>query len=389
MTQPTDPVALTKALIACRSVTPAEGGAQALLAEVLSAAGFTVERKTFCAPDTPDVDNLFASMGSGAPHLVFAGHTDVVPAGDEAEWSRPPFAGEDDGKFIYGRGAVDMKGGIACFTAAALAFVGEQLPSAGTLSLLITGDEEGPGINGTPKLLDWALASGHRFDAAIVGEPTSRHRLGDTIKIGRRGTLSATIRVVGRQGHVGYPQLADNPIPALVRILDSLVKLRLDEGSDDFAPSNLEITSVDVGNPAFNIIPATASARLNVRFNDEWTPDSLEDRLRHEIAAAAGGAQHELLVEPGAGTWYLTRPGDLVDLVCAAITETTGLAPERSTAGGTSDARYFKDVCPVVDFGLVGATMHQVDERVSIADLRGLTAIYRRFLEMYFGGARP
>lgn len=387
MTQPTDPVALTKALIACRSVTPADGGAQTLLADALGSAGFAIERKTFSAPDTPDVDNLFASIGAGAPHLVFAGHTDVVPAGDETQWRRPPFAGEEADGFVHGRGAVDMKGGIACFVAAALSFARGRPMAAGTLSLMITADEEGVAINGTRKLIDWALADGRRFDAALVGEPTSRHRLGDAIKIGRRGTLSATIRVIGSQGHVAYPHLANNPIPALVRILDRLANLHLDEGSVDFAPSNLEITSVDVGNPAFNVIPAEAIARLNVRFNDHWTPNSLEQRLSREIAAAAEGAAAELSVEPGAADWYLTRPGALVDLISAAIADETGLTPERSTAGGTSDARFFKEVCPVVDFGLVGETMHQVDEQVPIADLHALTAIYRRFLDRYFAEA--
>ncbi len=390
VTQPTDPaaLALTKALVVCRSVTPADGGAQAVLADVLAKAGFTVERVTFTAPGTPDVDNLFASIGSGAPHLVFAGHTDVVPPGDEAGWSHPPFAGEVAEGALYGRGAVDMKGGIACFLAAALAFLGERPLEAGTLSFAITGDEEGPAINGTKKLIDWALAAGHRFDAAIVGEPTSRQRLGDTIKIGRRGSLSATLCVHGRQGHVAYAELADNPIPRLVRILDRLSGLSLDTGSADFAPSRLEITSVDVGNPAFNVIPAEATARLNIRFNDRWSPATVEERLRSEIAAAAGDARCDLTIAPGANDWFLTRPGPLVDLLSAAITEVTGLTPEQTTGGGTSDARFFKDICPVVEFGLVGDTMHQADEHVPVADLHELTAIYRGFLNRYFGAGR-
>ena len=287
MTQPPDPVAFAKALIACPSVTPADAGAQAFLAGVLGAAGFAVERMTFSADVTPDVENLFASIGNGSPHLVFAGHTDVVPPGNEAGWRHPPFAGEVADGALWGRGAVDMKGGIACFLAAALAFLGERRLTTGTLSFAITGDEEGPAINGTQKLIERALAAGYRFDAAIVGEPTSRQRLGDTIKIGRRGSLSATIRVSGRQGHVAYAELADNPIPKLVRILDRLTGLTLDEGSADFAPSRLEVVSVDVGNPAFNVIPAEATARFNVRFNDHWSPATLEERLRGEIAAAA------------------------------------------------------------------------------------------------------
>jgi len=388
MTQPPDPVAFARALIACPSVTPADAGAQAFLADVLGGAGFAVERMRFSAPDTPDIDNLFASIGSGAPHLVFAGHTDVVPPGEEAGWRHPPFAGEVADGVLYGRGAQDMKGGIACFLAAALDFLGERPLDAGTLSFAIAGDEEGPAINGTKKLIDWALAAGRRFDAAIVGEPTSRARLGDTIKIGRRGSLSATIQVVGRQGHVAYAELADNPVPRLVRILDRLSGLSLDAGSADFAPSRLEITSVDVGNPAFNVIPAVATARLNVRFNDHWSPATLEERLRNEIADAAGDARCELTIAPGASDWFLTRPGALVDRLSAAIADVTGLTPELTTGGGTSDARFFKDICPVVEFGLVGDTMHQVDERVPIADLLELTAIYRRFLDRSFGAAR-
>jgi succinyl-diaminopimelate desuccinylase len=375
-----DPVAHLKALIACRSVTPAEGGAHAYLAGVLEQAGFAVDRMTFSAPDTPDVDNLFATIGSGAPHLVFAGHTDVVPPGNEARWSHPPFAGDTAEGMIYGRGAVDMKGGIAAFLAAALA-VGK--PEKGTLSLLITGDEEGPGINGTVKLLEWAGAQGHRFDAALVGEPTSRDILGDTIKVGRRGSLSATIRVTGEQGHAAYPHLADNPVPVLVRILSRLESLVLDTGSADFQPSNLEITSVDVGNPSFNVIPHEAAARFNIRFNDHWTPERLEGFLGGEIAEAAGDGDWELMVEPGASSWFLTRSEALVGELTSAIRDVTGVDPELSTGGGTSDARFFKDICPVVEFGLVGQTMHQVDEHVAIDDLTRLTVIYRRFIDHF------
>jgi len=389
MIQPPDQVALLKALIAYRSVTPADGGAQSYLAQVLATAGFKVARKTFTSEGTPDVDNLFASIGRGAPHLVFAGHTDVVPPGNEDRWRFPPFAAEVANGQVYGRGAVDMKGAIACFVAAALAFLDGDAPAVGTLSLAITGDEEGPAINGTRKLIAAALADGHRFDAAIVGEPTSRQRLGDTIKVGRRGSLSATIRVAGRQGHVAYAERADNPIPRLMRILDRLSGLTLDTSSGDFTPSRLEITSVDVGNPAFNVIPDAASARLNVRFNDNWSAATLEARLRGEVAAAAGDTSYEFTVAPGASDWFLTRPGALVDLLAAAIEETTGVTPERSTGGGTSDARFFKDVCPVVEFGLVGETMHQTDEHVSIADLNHLTTIYGRFLERYFASGRP
>lgn len=382
-----DPVAYLKALVACPSVTPEEGGALSFLAGMLEGAGFTVVRKTFAAPGTPDVDNLFATIGGGGPHLVFGGHTDVVPPGDERGWTHPPFAAEIADGALYGRGAVDMKGGIACFLAAALGHLATSGTPKGTLSLLITGDEEGPSINGTVKMLDWALAAGHRFDAAIVGEPTSRERVGDTLKIGRRGSLSGIIRVAGRQGHVAYPHLADNPVPALVRILHRLLDIRLDEGSPEFQASNFEIVSVDVGNPAFNVIPSEASARFNIRFNDQWSIEALAAFLKRELVIGSEGADFELKLVPGASESFLTQSQPLIEGLSTAITATTGLTPELSTSGGTSDARFFKDVCPVVEFGLVGDTMHQVDERVPLADLTTLTAIYRRFLDGFFGEA--
>ena len=387
MTQTFDPAAFLRALIACRSVTPADGGAQAWMADILREAGFTVERLTFSAPGTPDVDNLFATIGSGAPHLVFAGHTDVVPPGEESRWTHPPFAGETAGGSLYGRGAVDMKGGIACFMAAALEKIATEGGPAGTLSLLITGDEEGPSINGTVKALAWALERGHRFDAALVGEPTSRQKLGDTVKIGRRGSLSATIKVTGRQGHAAYPHLADNPTRKMVRILDRLARLRLDEGTADFEPSNLEITSIDVGNPAFNVIPAIAEARINVRFNDRWTIETLEAHVKAEIEVAATEVPGTARIEfqrARISESFLTPSGPLIDSLSRAIGAVAGIFPSPSTGGGTSDARFFKGVCPVVEFGLVGDTMHQVDERVPLADLSQLTAIYRAFLDRFF-----
>jgi succinyl-diaminopimelate desuccinylase len=376
-----DAVRHLQALIACRSVTPNDDGAQDYLAGVLTAAGFTVERLTFSAPDTSDVANLLATIGSGPPHLVFVGHSDVVPPGDEASWSHPPFSGEIADGFLYGRGAVDMKGGIAAFLAAALAFVGEGRPQRGSLSLMITSDEEGPAINGTARLVEWAKEKGHRFDAALVGEPTSQVKLGDTIKIGRRGSLSGTIIVAGVQGHVAYPHLAENPIPEMVRILDRLTRLRLDEGSGDFEPSNLEITAIETDNRAFNVIPAEVRARFNIRFNDYWSPSALMALLRREIAEVG---ECDIVFEPGISDWFLTRAGTLVAPLSQAIEEVTGLRPEVSTGGGTSDARFFKDLCPVVEFGLAGATMHQVDERVAIADLTKLTAIYLHFLDRVF-----
>jgi succinyl-diaminopimelate desuccinylase len=378
-----DPVGHLAALVKCRSVTPEEGGALRYLERVLGEAGFAVERLTFSAPGTPDVENLFATIGEGGRHLVFAGHTDVVPPGDEGRWRHPPFAGEIADGFLYGRGAVDMKGGIACFLAAALGRVAGAAP--GKLSLLVTGDEEGPSVNGTAKLLAWALAQDHRFDAALVGEPTCRERIGDMIKIGRRGSTSGTIRVEGRQGHVAYPHLADNPVTPLIRLLARLTDVRLDEGSAEFEPSNLEITSVDVGNPAFNVIPAEATARFNIRFNDQWTLASLERWLRTALDGAR--TPYELTLMPGASESFLTRSEALVRPLAAAIKEETGFEPELSTGGGTSDARFFAWVCPVAEFGLVGETMHQVDERVALADLTRLTAIYRRFLDRYFSDA--
>jgi succinyl-diaminopimelate desuccinylase len=381
-----DAAAHLKALIACRSVTPADAGAQDYLAEVLGAAGFAVERLTFSAPGTPDVANLFATIGSGAPHLVFAGHTDVVPPGDEKRWTHPPFAAEvvDEigGGTMFGRGAVDMKGGIAAFTAAAIAKA--KAGFTGTLSLAITGDEEGPAINGTVKLLAWARQKGQHFDAALVGEPTSQAKLGDAIKNGRRGSLSGTVTVTGKQGHVAYPHLADNPMPALAKVLTMLTTLSLDEGSASFQPSNLEVTAVETANTAFNVIPGEASARFNVRFNDRWTIPSLKAHLKKEILAVAAG-RAAVSFEPGSD-WFVTEPGRLLDTLAGAIRAVTGVTPTPSTGGGTSDARFFKEICPVVEFGLVGDTMHQVDERVALSELDALAAIYAAFLDRFFKG---
>jgi len=381
---PADAATHLRALIACRSVTPADGGAQDYLADVLGRGGFRVERLTFSEPGTPDVANLFASVGAGAPHLVFAGHTDVVPPGDETGWSHPPFAGDVADGAIFGRGAVDMKGGIAAFVAAALdrAAAGAM---KGTLSLLITGDEEGPAVNGTVKLIEWAREKGLKFDAALVGEPTSATRLGDTIKCGRRGSLSGILTVSGRQGHVAYPHLADNPVPALARMVARLAELHLDDGNSDFQPSNLEITGLETDSAAFNVIPSVARARFNVRYNDYWSMMSLNALLRRAISEEGDA---EILFQPGASDWFLTKPGALIDTLRAAIKEVTGVTPETSTGGGTSDARFFKDLCPVIEFGLVGDTMHQVDERVSLADLTALTSIYRHFIDRMLGPGR-
>jgi succinyl-diaminopimelate desuccinylase len=373
-----DPVEIARGLIRCRSVTPTEGGAQALLADVLKGAGFEVHRVKLSEPGTLDVENLFAKIGGGSPHLAFAGHTDVVPPGDESRWTHPPFAGEIKDGGLYGRGAVDMKGAIASFVAAAL----DHGKPNGTISLLITGDEEGPGINGTKKLLEWAKARGEKFDACIVGEPTSVARLGDTLKIGRRGSLSATLTVSGKQGHAAYPQRADNPVRAMLRMLNALGE-PLDTGTEHFERSNLEITSVDVGNPAFNVTPAEAKARFNVRFNDRHTSASLKKLIEERLAKAAEGARYKLDYEPASES-YLTKPGPFVDLVTRSVAEVTGTKATPSTSGGTSDARFIKDYCTVVDIGLGGGSMHAIDESVPVEDLRMLQKIYAQILKNYF-----
>jgi succinyl-diaminopimelate desuccinylase len=365
-------------------VTPAEGGALGQLEAVLGAAGFRCERVTFSEPGTPDVENLYAVIGAGRPCLVFAGHTDVVPPGDEAAWRVPPFSGALRDGMVWGRGAEDMKGGIACFAAAAIDHVRRNGPPKGSLAFLISGDEEGPAVNGTPKLLAWAAARGARFDHCILGEPTSAAEPGDSLKVGRRGSLTGTLTVTGRQGHVAYPHLADNPIRPLLAMLSALAALKLDEGTAHFDPSNLEIVSVDVGNPASNVIPGEARARFNIRFNDRHSRASLQNLLSETLARAAPGAHHRLDIEPGGSEAFLTEPGPFIDLLAAAIEAETGRRPARSTSGGTSDARFIKDYCPVVELGLVGRTMHQADERVPVADLVTLTAIYGRILDAYF-----
>ena len=377
-----DPVAIAQALIRCPSVTPAEGGALAYLEGLLKSTGFEVHRVTFAEPGTPPVENLFAKIGSGAPHFVFAGHTDVVPPGEAAHWRHGPFAGDIDSGVLYGRGAVDMKGAIACFAAAALLYLAAHKQPKGAISFLITGDEEGPGINGTVKLLQWAKERGEAFDHCIVGEPTSTQTVGDAMKIGRRGSLSGTLTVTGKAGHVAYLQHADNPIRLLVAMLNKLNE-PLDDGSWHFERSNFEVVSVDVGNPAFNVIPAEAKAKFNIRFNDKHTSQSLKALVEHRCRDAAPTAHFRLDWEPASES-FITKPGPFVDLLSAAVKDVTGNKPALSTAGGTSDARFIKDYCPVVDLGLVGRTMHQIDEHTPVADLQTLTAIYRRVLERYF-----
>ncbi len=382
-----DPVAIARDLVRCRSVTPEEGGALAYLHDVLAKAGFAVHRVIFDEPGTAAVENLYARIGSEQPNLVFAGHTVVVPPGDEAAWRHPPFAGEVTGEKLYGRGAVDMKGGIACFVAAALDHLAANggKPKKGSLSLLITGDEESVAVNGTVKLLKWAAARGETFDHCILGEPSNVEVLGDTIKAGRRGSLNGTLIVSGRQGHVAYPDRADNPIRGLVQLI-AVLQAPLDEGSAHFDPSHLEFTSVDVGNPTVNLIPGEARGRFNIRYNDCHSQAALKMLIeRRAHTAAAGGVHYSLDWQPSNADVFVTKPGPFTDLAVAAIAEVTGRKPKLSTSGGTSDARFIKDYCPVLEFGLVGQTMHQVDEYAPLADLVTLTAIYRRIIEKYFG----
>ena len=374
-----DAIGLAQALIRCASVTPADAGAQDVLAAVLADAGFEVHRLTFGeAPDGP-VQNLFATRGSGHPHFAFAGHTDVVPAGDTAHWRNPPFDGAVTEGLLHGRGAADMKGAIAAFVAAAAAPHG-----AGRLSLIITGDEEGPATFGTAPLLAWLSARGLAPDLCLVGEPTSTAVLGDTVKIGRRGSLNAWITVAGTQGHVAYPDRADNPVTRLVAALGELKARHLDDGNDWFQPSNLEVTDIAVGNPASNLIPAEARARLNIRFNDVHEGPLLERWLRETVVAHAPRAELTVRIS---GEAFLTEPGELSGIVADAVQAVTGLRPALSTTGGTSDARFIRSLCPVIEFGLVGATMHKLDEAVPVADIAALQAIYAGVIERVFSAA--
>ncbi|SCX06236.1 Succinyl-diaminopimelate desuccinylase [Agrobacterium sp. DSM 25558] len=392
----TDPVANLAALIRCPSVTPAEGGALTLLDTLLTPIGFAVDRVMATEEGTPDVENLYARLGDHGPHLMFAGHTDVVPVGDEAAWSHPPFAAEIAGGEMFGRGAVDMKGGIACFVAAIARHIEKHGKPEGSVSFLITGDEEGPSINGTSKLLEWAAAKGETWDACVVGEPTNPDQLGDMIKIGRRGSLSGRIVVHGVQGHAAYPHLADNPLRGMLQLTQALMDPPFDNGTDNFQPSNLEITTIDTGNAATNVIPSKATASFNIRFNDTWTAETLRaEIIRRLDEAAADGAlrpdrspvTYDIIWADRPAHVFLTRNNALISSLSGAVAEVTGNEPKLSTTGGTSDARFIKDYCPVVEFGLVGQTMHMVDERVAVADLETLTRIYEVFIERWFDHA--
>jgi succinyl-diaminopimelate desuccinylase len=383
---PADPIAIARDLVRCRSVTPDEGGALSFLQGLLAQAGFAVHRAVFTEAGTAPVDNLYARIGLAKPNLVFAGHTDVVPPGDETTWRHAPFAGEVADDKLYGRGAVDMKGGIACFVAAVLDYLDASGGKPkGSISLLITGDEESVAVNGTIKLLQWAAERGEKFDHCILGEPSNVEVVGDTIKAGRRGSLNGTLVVTGRQGHVAYPDRADNPIRGLVKLMTAM-QAPLDQGSEHFAPSNLEFTSVDVGNTTVNLIPGEARARFNIRHNDRHSQTALKSLIEQRAqAAAAERVQYSLEWQPSNADVFVTKSGPFTDLAVTAIAEVTGRKPKLSTSGGTSDARFIKDYCPVLEFGLVGQTMHQVDECTPLQDLVTLTAIYRRIIERYFG----
>ncbi len=383
---------ILRELIRCPSITPKEGGALSYLESELQKLGFSVDRVTFSDDDTPDVENLYARIGDATPHVMFAGHTDVVPVGNEADWSAAPFDGDVSDGMMIGRGAVDMKGGIACFLAAVEKLLEAGKPD-GSISFLITGDEEGPSINGTDKLLQWAKARGEQWDAAIVGEPSNTHAVGDTIKNGRRGSLSGRVTVHGVQGHSAYPHLADNPVRGLTDLLNALLGSPFDAGTDYFQPTNLEVTSVNVGNHATNVIPAKATASFNIRFNDTWDGESVRKEILRRFEAGAGAnvirTAREQPVEFSL-EWigrvspvFLTSEERLVGSLTRCIEKVTASQPQLSTGGGTSDARFIKDYCPVVEFGLVGQTMHQVDERTALSDLDTLTEIYLEFLRSY------
>ena len=378
-----DPVHLLKRLIACPSVTPETAGVLDVLDGALSAIGFTVTRLRFEGEGSYPVDNLFAIRGTGGRRLLFAGHTDVVPPGDLANWTSDPFTPREAEGRLYGRGAADMKSGIAAFVAAAAAMPAD----AGTVMLAITNDEEADAINGTDKLMQWMQAQQQHFDFAIVGEPSSAALLGDSIKIGRRGSLSGTITVAGVQGHVAYPDKANNPLPALARIVGALDTV-IDTGTEHFPATNLEVTSIDVGNGVSNVIPAAGTIRFNIRYNDLWTPETLADWVRGRIADVdAAGARVDFAVAGPPSHSFLSPLSGDVDLLADAIAGVAGRRPEFSTGGGTSDARFIAQYGPVVECGLVGPSMHKADEHIALADLAGLTEIYRSFMVRFFGAS--
>ena len=377
-----DPIAFTADLIRCPSITPFEGGALDLLQRTLEGLGFTCRRLPFSDVDTPDVDNLYARYGTAAPNFCFAGHTDVVPTGPVDEWSADPFLAEIKDGVLIGRGAADMKGAIAAFASAAQKFINSGTFD-GSISFLITGDEEGPAINGTKKMLDWLNETGEKLDICVVGEPTNPSELGEMAKIGRRGSMNMILTVKGTEGHVAYPHLADNAAHRLVAMLDALTSASLDEGNDHFQASSLQITSIDIGNPTENVIPGTAEARFNIRFNDMHTSDTLATWIRGKLDEASGGTEYDLKIRVS-GESFVFQPGELSSLISDACEKVVGRRPELSTTGGTSDARFIKNHCPVAEFGLISQTMHKVDERTRIDDINKLSEIYLDMLEAYF-----
>lgn len=378
-----DPVALAQSLIRFPSVTPEDHGCQAYLAGVLEQMGFKVTHLRFEGGGSEPVHNFYARLGDAGPHLCYAGHTDVVPVGDEKAWSVPPFEAAVKDGYLYGRGAEDMKGAIACFVSAVQRYLTEHGAPKGSISLLITGDEEGVAVNGTKKVVDWLRERGETPDACIVGEPTNPTYIGEMVKIGRRGSMNMVLTVQGKQGHVAYPHLADNPITPLIRILHALKEKPIDEGTEHFIPSNLEMTSVDVGNPVKNVIPAEATARINVRFNSLHTAESVIAWVKSVIERFVP-VENYTLTNPTAWGAFITPPGHLSQLMVDSIAAVTGHTPQLSTTGGTSDARFIRDICPVVEFGSTGFTPHMVDERVKTDDLHILTACYFEIVKRYF-----
>lgn len=381
---PIDPIALTQALVRCPSVTPAEAGALDVLQRALEGVGFACSRLPFEAEGTPTVDNLYARWGGAGPAIGFAGHTDVVPVGDAAAWKFDPFAAIIEDGLLYGRGSADMKSGIGAFAAAAARQIAES-PPEGSISLIITGDEEGPAINGTAKLVSWMQQQCERLDACIVGEPSSIERLGDGIKIGRRGSINIELMATGVQGHSAYPHLADNAASRLVRLLAAVVDTPLDQGSAHFEPSNLAITTIDVGNRATNVIPGRAKANINIRFNDHFTSETVLAWLKERLNAVDPGYSLDVRVT---GESFLTEPGVFSGIVADAVADVAGIQPKLSTGGGTSDARFIKDLCPVVELGVINKSIHKVDEHVALADIEGLTAMYERVLRRFFATGR-
>jgi succinyl-diaminopimelate desuccinylase len=386
----TDPIALAQALIRCPSVTPEDAGAQSILRGALEELGFVCHVLSFESPDSPRVRNLYARLGTGAPNFCFAGHTDVVPPGDESAWKHGAFAGEIAGGMLWGRGAADMKSAIAAFVAATARRLATEALPFGSISLLVTGDEEGAAVNGTVKVLSWLRERGERLDHCLIGEPTSATRVGDVIKIGRRGSMNFRVAATGTQGHVAYPALAANPIPAMAELVGQLTALTLDQGSDHFEPSTLAFTTIDTGNPAVNVIPAELRAGFNIRFNDRHTPETLRSQIRRIADAVARENAVAIDVQANvSGVSFITAPGPYTELLADAVRRVTGRTPEYSTGGGTSDARFIKDHCPVAELGLIGATMHKADECAGVAEIETLTRIYRAVLDLYFAGAVP